>query len=125
MKKPEKLAISIISLAIGFNTLCGMLLTLYPWFNVMLVNFSLVLDLVFLVVLYRLQIPDGYKIALLATCIIAIFTKTVIGVLSPPFIGDNPILLIIIAIFLFEVILMIILRFSSRFASIDKTRGNQ
>ena len=90
---------------------------MYPWFNVILVDLFVAIDSVIVIAMNRMRIADGYKIALLPICVLSLIAKVVLGILSPQIIYNNLFLLIVVAIFLFEVAIVAIFRLSSHYVS--------
>lgn len=89
---------------LGFNTLIGLIISVYPTFNFLMTDLSIIISTVLLYVVGSIKLDDGYKIGLSWLFLFTGVIRTLCCIVLPDYIENNIVLLIIVGFLFFELL---------------------
>lgn len=103
----NKAIITISSVLVAVNLLCGLIVTAFGWFNIIISTLIIVLTTILLLAVFNLMnLKDGYKVSLSFIIPILGVIEYVLSVFMPNRMSDNWCLILIILLFLAEVVIV-------------------
>ena len=99
----KKLILVVGILLIVFNTLVGLLISIYSPFNYLMVDLSILISTVLIYFFSNSNISDGYKIGLIVLFTMTGIAKAVCCIAAPSHFKDNTFIVIVIGLVVFEI----------------------
>lgn len=110
----RRLIFTISLLLLCTNIFFGLFLTGYPTFNVCVNCGVIMISSALLFVLERLKLKDAFRISLSAVILIFAAIQFTLGLMSLPSFLDNWLLITMVMMTIFEIVLLIVLKYISR-----------
>ena len=98
-------------LLIGFNTISALILSIYPWFNYGLVDFSILSTTFLLFVLFQKANADAYRIFLTFLFSFLLLVKIYLSISSIQSWINNIWILAILSIVIFEILVLVLIKY--------------
>jgi len=97
-----------------FNLILGMIVTCYPWFNVIMTSACLLFSCGVTIWTNRAKIDDGYRYSLLILIPILCFVEYSMAIIVPFHFTDNWILASLLALVTLEIAFLVLINFISK-----------